>query len=98
MHRRGPRCRGLWQRQLKLVQDEIGFREIRFHWRSSNLASCRPRSPAEINNVLVERQRDAASGKAELDSVVKVGTNGLFTKTLSLCENEFILVKLDRQQ
>jgi len=32
VHRRGPRCRGLWQRQLKLVQDEIGFREIRFHW------------------------------------------------------------------
>jgi len=54
-------------------------------------------APSQLTREQEKELSAAASGKVESDVVVTVGAEGRFTKTLSLRENEVMLLKLDRR-
>ena len=54
-------------------------------------------APSQLTRDQERKLRAVASGMAELDTVVKVGADGHFTKDLSLRENDVLLLKLNRR-
>jgi xylan 1,4-beta-xylosidase len=54
-------------------------------------------APSQLNREQEKILRANASGVFDSETIVSVGVDGIFTKTLSLRENEVMLLKLDRQ-
>jgi xylan 1,4-beta-xylosidase len=54
-------------------------------------------APSQLNREQEKALRATASGAFDAEAKVTVGADGRFTKTLSLRENEVMLLKLDRQ-
>ena len=54
-------------------------------------------APSQLTREQEKELRAAAAGQTALDIEVTIGSDGRFAKTLPLCENDVILLKLDHR-
>ena len=74
----------------------LALRQIGFEKNDAYSAYLKMNAPSQLTRAQEKTLRDAASGKPEFERVVKIGTDGKFSETLPLRENDVLLLTLTR--
>jgi xylan 1,4-beta-xylosidase len=74
----------------------IALRQIGFEKNDAYSAYLKMNAPSQLTRAQEKTLRDATTGKPEFESEVKIGTDGKFSETLPLRENDVLLLTLER--
>jgi xylan 1,4-beta-xylosidase len=74
----------------------LALRQIGFEKNDAYSAYLKMNAPSQLTRAQEKTLRDATTGKPEFESEVKIGTDGKFSETLPLRENDVLLLTLER--
>jgi xylan 1,4-beta-xylosidase len=76
---------------------KLALRQIGFEKNDAYSAYLQMGAPEQSTRAQEKVLRDASTGNPEFEREIKIGTDGIFTETLPLRENDVLLLTLTRE-